>query len=93
MMAVADKIMFEIYREVGPSHPFRVVYYTELDDENKDREIARAMAGEHVFDGFLADAGADEAKEAVRSILVRLNDGERLDEAQVGESLRPFVVV
>lgn len=91
-MTVADKIMFEIYRETGPSDPFRVIYYTELDDENKDREIARAMAGEHVFDGFLADAAADEAKEAVRSVLVRLNDGERMDEAKVGESLRRFVV-
>ena len=38
-----DKIMFEIYKENIYSDRYRVVYFSELDDHNKDKEIDRAM--------------------------------------------------
>lgn len=90
-MAVSDKIMFEIYREAGYGRRYRVVYFTELDDHNKEQEISRALAGEHLFDGFLADRHKDQGKQAVTGLLGRLNEGEALDEQQVQETLQPYM--
>ena len=45
--------MFEIYRETTYTGKYRVVYFTELQDHDKETEINRAMAGEHFYDGFL----------------------------------------
>ncbi len=85
----AAKVMFEIYREAGGAR-YRAVYFTELDDHNKEAEIARAMAGEHLYDGFLADARLSDAKPVVAAILDRLNSGEPLDGEVVGGLLAPF---
>ena len=41
----SDKTMFEIYRDLRFGSHFRVVYFTELQDHNKESEINRAMAG------------------------------------------------
>ena len=38
-----DKIMFEIYKSNDYSNEYRVVYFSELDDHNRDKEIDRAM--------------------------------------------------
>ena len=90
-MAQADKIMFEIYCEAGYGQKYRVVYFTELDEHNKEQEIARAMAGEHVFDGFLQERRGQEAKRAVAGIVDRLNEGDSLDELRVRELLSPYL--
>ena len=90
-MAVSDKIMFEIYKESGYGHKYRVVYFTELDEHNKEAEITRAIAGEHLFDGFIAERAAPEGKEAISAVLRRLNEGETLDSDQVGALLQPYV--
>ena len=82
--------MFEIYRETTYSGRFRVVYFTELQDHNKEWEISRAMAGEHFYDGFIRGYKKEEAKQAIDRILKRLNDGERLDRAEVERELKPF---
>ena len=74
----SDKTMFEVYRESGYGRRFRVVYYTELQDHNKESEINRAMAGEHYADGFIRNHGKKEAKRIIDALLARLNDGERL---------------
>lgn len=92
MPAPDAKVMFEIYREAGYGRKYRAVYYTELDEHNKETEIARAMAGEHVFDGFLATASLDEGRQTVASIIDRLNEGETVDETQFGELLAPFTI-
>lgn len=42
----SDKTMFEIYRETTYTGKYRVVYFTELQDHDKETEINRAMAGE-----------------------------------------------
>lgn len=74
----SDKTMFEIYRETAYTGQYRVVYFTELQDHNKETEINRAMAGQHVFDGFLKNYRKEEAKEIIEQILARMNNGERL---------------
>ena len=45
----SDKIMFEVYKEATYTGRYRVVYFTELQDHNKEFEISRAMAaGAHM---------------------------------------------
>ena len=87
MLFESDKVMFEIYRETGYTGQFRVVYFTELQDHNKETEINHAMAGEHLYDGFIKNFGKDEAKEIITSLLGRLNNGERLDPQEVERAL------
>jgi hypothetical protein len=74
----ADKTMFEVYRETAYSGEYRVVYYTELQDHNKESEINRATAGKHFVDGFIRNFGKDDAKAVIDGLLVRLNDGEEM---------------
>jgi len=87
MLFEADKVMFEIYRETEYSGQYRVVYFTELQDHNKETEINHALAGEHLFDGFIGNFRKDEAKQIIDSILARLNNGERVDPQDVERAL------
>ena len=87
MLFESDKVMFEIYRETEYSGRYRVVYFTELQDHNKETEINHALAGEHYFDGFIKNFRKDEAKEIINSILDRLNSGESLDPGEVERAL------
>jgi hypothetical protein len=86
-MMESDKVMFEIYREGTYSGKYRVVYYTELNDQNKEWEINRAMAGESFYDGFIKNYGKDAAKDIIESLLKRLNNGEQLSPADVETAL------
>jgi hypothetical protein len=86
-VAAADKIMFEIYREADYARQFRVVYFTELDEHNKEKEISRAMAGEHFYDGFLREARKDAGKTRLRELVQRLNAGEALTPDDVEREL------
>lgn len=86
-MAASDRTMFEIYREADYGRQFRVVYFTELDEHNKEFEINRAMSGEHFYDGFLTDLHKDEGKQRIAEIVKRLNEGERLSPADVERHL------
>jgi len=36
MAMESDKVMFEIYREATYTGKYRVVYYTELNENNKE---------------------------------------------------------
>lgn len=87
----SDKIMFEIYKEGTYSGRYCVVYFTELQDHNKEQEINRAMAGEHVFDGFIRTFKKDQAKDAIDKLLQRLNSGEKIQRPQIEEELTPFM--
>jgi hypothetical protein len=87
MLFESDKVMFEIYRETEYTGKYRVVYFTELQDHNKETEINHALAGEHFFDGFIKNFRKDEAKEIIGSILNRLNSGERVDPQEVERAL------
>ena len=57
------KVMFEIYRDTSLTGQYKVVYFTELGEHDKDIEIADAMRGEHIFDGFLLHRGRQEGKQ------------------------------
>src|SRR5262249_53235215 len=83
MLFESDKVMFEIYRETEYTGKYRVVYFTELQDHNKETEINHAMAGEHFFDGFIKNFRKDEAKEIINSVLTRLNNGEHVAAEEV----------
>ena len=61
----SDKVMFEIYREPEAAGRYRVVYFTELDEHNRELEINDAMRGEHVFDGYLRNHKKQEGKRIV----------------------------
>jgi len=87
----SDKIMFEIYKETTYSGQYRVVFFTELQDHNKEHEIARAMAGEHFYDGFIRQYRKDQAKDVISNFIARLNNGERLAPADIERELKPFL--
>ena len=87
MLFESDKVMFEIYRETEYTGKYRVVYFTELQDHNKETEINHALAGEHFFDGFIKNYRKDEAKEIINSILIRLNEGESVRPEEVERAL------
>ena len=87
----SDKVMFEIYREAELSRRYRVVYFTELDEHNKEKEINDAMRGEHLFDGYLRNYTKQEGKRIVAAILDRLNAGEALGRDDIERELKPYM--
>jgi hypothetical protein len=87
----SEKVMFQIYREPAFNRRYRVVYFTELDEHNKEREINDAMRGEAVFDGYLRNYTKEEAKRVVNEILARLNDGEAVAASEIEGRLKPFM--
>ena len=64
----SDKVMFEIYRDAEFGRRYHVVYFTELDEHTKDKEINDAMRGEHVFDGYLRNYTKQEILEMYLSV-------------------------
>lgn len=84
---VADRTLFEIYREADYARRYRVVYFTELDEHNKDREIDRALSGEHFFDGFLPDPKKARAKIKIDEIVGKLNEGETITPRDVAREI------
>jgi hypothetical protein len=87
MAMESDKVMFEIYKDATYTGKFRVVYYTELNENNKEWEINKAMAGEHFYDGFIKNFGKDEAKDIIDALLKRMNDGEKLSSGDIEREL------
>jgi hypothetical protein len=87
-----DKIMFQIYRDGTYTHKFKVVYYTELTDHNRETEINRALAGEPFFDGFIRAFRKDAAKQIIDDYLRRLNDGESVEPQEVEKALAQYLV-
>ncbi|MCP5109376.1 MAG: hypothetical protein GY953_00925 [bacterium] len=87
----SEKTMFEVYRETAYSGQYRVVYFTELQDHNKETEINRAMAGEHFVDGFLRNYTKDKAKPLIDELIERMNRGEPLNSEQFLNRLAEFL--
>lgn len=85
-MLETNKIMFEVYRDHFLGE-YRVVYFTELNDHTRDREIEKALAGDHFYDGFIKEFKKEEAKRIIDDILERLNDGEDLDPEDLERAL------
>ncbi len=87
MTTEADKVMFEIYREVEYDRRYRVVYFTELSERNRDLEIGKAMAGEHLVDGYIEVARLAEAKLLIEKLLERLNNGGLVSRGEIKKAL------
>ncbi|MEO8666536.1 MAG: hypothetical protein ABI462_13675 [Ignavibacteria bacterium] len=80
----SDKTMFEIYREKEFNKKFRVVYYTELTEHNKETEINRALNGETIFDGFISDKSKEQGKYIIKEILNEMNSKQNpLDKKEI----------
>lgn len=90
MAFATDRIMFEIYRETTYSGRYRVVYFTELNDHNRETEINRALAGEHFYDGFITSFRKDEAKAIIEATIVQLNEGKTVPSQALTEALAPY---
>ena len=90
-MRESEKVMFEIYREASYNRRYKVVYFSELNEHNKESEINRAMAGDHFFDGFLNGARKDEAKAIIDRMLLRLNSGEKAQPDELERELDGFL--
>jgi hypothetical protein len=87
MLFESDKVMFEIYRETEYSGRYQVVFFTELQDHNKESEINHALSGEHFYDGFIKNFRKDEAKRIIGQLLERLNGGEQLAAREIEQAL------
>lgn len=73
-MAESDKTLFEIYRETGYNRSFRSVFYTDLEEHARDKEIARAASGETIVSGFVSDDEKEAARALVDQIVEELED-------------------
>jgi hypothetical protein len=91
-MGESGKIMFEIYREAAYNRKYKVVYFTELNEHNKETEINRAIAGDHFFDGFLGEKSKEEAKAIIDRVLERLNEGDKVLPEEVQAELAGYLV-
>ena len=87
----ADRTMFEVYLDHAYSGQYRVVYYTELTEANKDAEINRALSGEHYVDGFLKNQSKEEAKRIIDALLDQLNRGHSMSPRAFLEQLAPYL--
>ena len=90
MALATDRIMFEIYREASYDRRYRVVYFTELNDHNRETEINRALAGEHLYDGFFRSFRKEEAKRIIEDAVGRLNQGSEIELQALAEALAPY---
>ncbi len=89
-MFESDKIMFEIYKDKLYNQKYRVVYYTELNENNKHIEINRATAGTSHFDGFIKDFKKDEAKKIIEDIVRELNEGSIIEKEEIKSRLKDY---
>ncbi|MCA9634683.1 MAG: hypothetical protein KC420_01470 [Myxococcales bacterium] len=80
-MGVADKTMFEIYRERDYNRAFHYILYTTLEEHARNQAIAQAASGETVFHGFVADSHLQAAQAELEAIVDELNE---MDEESAG---------
>ena len=90
MAFATDRIMFEIYRDATYSRRYRVVYFTELNDHNREIEINRALAGEHFYDGFIGSFRKQDAKKIIDQAVAELNEGKPVDPHALAAALAPY---
>ena len=83
--------MFEVYREGGYDRRYRVVYFTELNDNNRDTELNRCIAGTSFYSSFIREDLRKDARIVINKALERLNDGEDLTPAQLEAELGAFL--
>lgn len=87
MSGSREKLMFEIFREGNKEGGYEVLFLTELDEKERDREIDRALQGFPFLEGFLGGADLKRAKDLLSGVVTRLNRGEMLGPDTVREIL------
>jgi hypothetical protein len=87
----SEKIMFEIYKDPHYSNKYHVVYYSELNEHNKNAEISRAMAGTSYYDGFIKEFRKEEAKIIISGILDKLNSGFVFSREEISNKLKDYL--
>jgi hypothetical protein len=85
------RIMIEIYREAVDNGRYRVIYFTELGEHERETEIGKAARGDHVFDGFILSRERGPAKQVVERILEQMNNGSPVDPIDIERELKPFM--
>jgi hypothetical protein len=94
-MAAPDKTMFEIYRDSDYNRAFHYIFYTDLEEHAREREIAKAASGVSIFSGFLWDDRKEDARTIVETIVEELNDLDEddadVDAANIANRLAPFL--
>jgi rubrerythrin len=83
--------MFEVFREKTYDEKYAVVYFTELNEHNRDEAITHALEGETFYSGYLKEIRKEEAKTVIQTFIERLNDGEEIDPSSLEEALKPFL--
>ena len=91
LMLDEKRIMFEIYRETADNGQYKVVYFTELGEHERETEIGNATRGDHIFDGFILSRERTQAKEVLAGILERLNNGEKVNATDIERELKLFM--
>jgi len=91
-MRESERVMFEIYREASYNQRYQVVYFTELNEHNKEAEINRALAGEHFYDGYLSGINKDAAKAIIDRTVNRLNNGEPISPDELEHELAGYLI-
>jgi hypothetical protein len=89
-MSPSNLVMFEIYREAAYDRRYRVVFFTELDEHNKDIEIAQALAGDHYYDGYLRAETLKDAKRVIGDLVDRLNRGDTVAMEEAARRLNTY---
>jgi hypothetical protein len=88
MIFESDKTMFEIYREGDFNKKYRVIYFTELDEHNKESEINHALMGEPIFSGFLKDDLKEKGRQIIDDMVRVMNEtGNAFSEDEISEKL------
>jgi len=82
--------MFMIYKDTKYTDRYKVCYFTELDEHNKDNEINKALAGEYFYDGFIFNFKKEQAKGIIEGLVEKLNNGDEVEPADVDSAIAQF---
>lgn len=85
------KILFAVYREAGKNGPYRVIYFTELEEKERDAAIEEFVTGETVYQAYLREEAAPGAKPKIEERLERWNAGDKPDIAAFEAAMRPYL--
>lgn len=91
MPTETEKIMFMIYKESSYTDDYKVCYFTELNEHNKESEYNKALAGEFYYDGYLKSKSKRAGKKLLDQLIARLNNGENLPPDDIESALGEYL--
>jgi len=75
MLKGIEKVFFGIYKESGCDKRYQILYFSELDEHERDAAMNRFVEGETIYTGFLKKACLDQGKQLLADHLARWNAG------------------